>query len=1111
MSFPIDAVITWVDGADPAHAAKMRQYGGKFTFVDNDVAGATRYANVGEIYRCVASIRKYAPFIRTIFIVTDNQDPCIPEGNIPVKIVDHRDIFRGYEQWLPVFNSVAIETMTWRIPGLAEHYIEFNDDFMLCSPATREDYFTPDGQPVCYTKPYSMAYVKFTRMIKRHEHGHKKVTFKGLTMNAARLAGAKCRMLKLYHTPRALNRAFFEQWYAKHPDHIERNISHRFRDASQFSPEEVFYISMWKQKKLTLRSAKRHMFYFEPKPKKDYVTRKLNELQSGDWKFCCFNSLDLASPHDRKRLMDWMDKNVAMLIVLLATFFVLTGCSNQRKFLQPDERTLSRVNYNIEMADSTMQPTKEIRDALSDVKKYTRQKPNTRLLGIGPRMKMHIYCLSSPGDTNFLQNYLRRQGQPPVIYDPMAAVQTAQQIEGLLQTKGCFGSTVTFDTTHSRKYDATVTYQIRATSRYRINDVSFHADSREVNKLLQDWQNESLLRVGDWYDQDKLAQERSRIIDKLRENGYFLASTDLISYAVDTAFEDDKLSIRLQLRNPIVTNSEGVSQAVPLRKYHIDNIYIYPNSSAATSGLVAKFDTMIYTTKFRNWHTDYKYLTSQPMTVKPKVITRSLFIFDRQTYRASNVERTYSSLLSLRNFKYINIEYLPSPNSTDSLPLLDAKVRLLNAKRQRLSASVELNNSSPFGSNSNGLTGGDFGIETKLNYQNKNLFGGAELFTAEWSLLMELPKIIFHQDQNGDNDGNIRNNVSSFENGIDLSLDLPTFLFPFTGDIMWQRMRPHTVITLGANYQYRSYFERLLVNTGFGYNWFGNQRSHQLLPLELTYVRFFNIDDAFIARLGNLSDARLKYQYTNHFIMDARYDYVYNTQQYNTRKDFNYVHLSVESAGNLLGLVSTLTNATKDSAGTYQVFGVPYSQYVRFNAEYKHYFYIGKKSTFVTRVMAGMGLPYLNSSVMPYEKSFYGGGPTTIRAWHLRYLGPGTYHSDESIMLERVGDMQLVVNLEHRFPLFSIFEGALFADMGNVWLYHDSEEFPGGQFRLKEFPTNIACGIGLGLRANISILTLRLDCAIPLYDPCEAVGERWRPEHWRLRQVTANLGIDYPF
>lgn len=311
MTFPIDAVITWVDGSDPVHAKKMSAYGGKYTFVDDDVAGSTRYANNGEIFRCVASIRKFAPFIRTIFIVTDGQDPHIPDGNIPVKVVDHKDIFMGYEDKLPVFNSVAIETMTWRIPGLAEHYIEFNDDFMISSPLSPNDFFLDDGSPVCYTKVYSMTYVRLSRWLKRRRHGHKRVTFKGLTVNGASLAGARFHMLKLYHTPRALNRTFYEQWFAKHPDQIERNISYRFRDANQFSTEELFFIRMWKENTIKILSAKENLFYFEPKNKKDYVARKMEQLQSRPWKFCCFNSLDRATESERETILGWMDKTLA--------------------------------------------------------------------------------------------------------------------------------------------------------------------------------------------------------------------------------------------------------------------------------------------------------------------------------------------------------------------------------------------------------------------------------------------------------------------------------------------------------------------------------------------------------------------------------------------------------------------------------------------------------------------------------------------------------------------------------------------------------------------------------------------------------------------------------
>ena len=784
----------------------------------------------------------------------------------------------------------------------------------------------------------------------------------------------------------------------------------------------------------------------------------------------------------------------------------MSSCVNVGKHLQQDELVLKRNYYEIAMADST-QPSKEVQEALSDMKKFVRQKPNSRLLGVGPRLSMRVYCLSNPKKDNFLHRYLRRKGQAPVIYDEAATLQTAEQLQGLLESKGCFESKVSYDTLRRGKHEIEVTYHIQPTPRYRIEHLSFKAETPEVDKLLKQWRSESLLHEGDYYDQDIMDEERTRLAERLRNEGYYYAVGDLVTYVVDTTFGDNTLSLRLNLQDPRITNADRTSQTIPLQKYHIDQIYIYPNSTSSAAGLNATFDTLTDVSVFRDRSTAYHFLYNQPMTLKPKTIDRALFLFNGQTYRPRNSTRTYSSLQSLRNFKYINIEYSESPNSSDTNRLLNAKVRLLNTKKQRISTSVELNNSSPFGNEANeGFMSGNFGLETKINYRNNNLFGGAERFTSELSLLIELPKLFFKDNT----ESRLGDRVSNFENGINFSLELPTFLFPFTRDILWQRMRPHTLINAGANYQLHNYFERLLFNTGFGYSWSRNQHSHQLLPLELTYVRFFNIDSTFRVRMEQISDARLKYQYSNHFIMDARYDYVYNTQRYGLREDFNYFHFSIESAGNLLSAISHLTDGARDENDIRQIFGVPFSQYIRVNTEFKHYFYIGQRSTLVARAMVGIGMPYGNSSAMPYEKSFFGGGPTTLRAWHLRYLGPGLYNADSNV-LERIGDLQLVANLEYRFPIASIFEGALFTDIGNVWLTHESEEFPGGQFTLSDFPRSIAVGIGAGLRANISIVTLRLDLAIPLYDPGYQSDLRWRPPHWSTSQITANFGIDYPF
>lgn len=791
----------------------------------------------------------------------------------------------------------------------------------------------------------------------------------------------------------------------------------------------------------------------------------------------------------------------------LLAALLLSSCIGLGRHLQDDEKVLRRNRYDIAMTDGSQAP-KEVEEALDDMKKYVRQKPNSRILGVGPRVSMRVYCLSNPEKDNFWQRYLRRKWQAPVVYDEGAAEQTTQQLKGLLQSKGCFGSEVTYDTIWNKKHEVDVTYHIRATPRYMIDHMSFKAETDEVDRLLKQRREESLLKEGDYYDQELMDKERSRLAERLRNDGYYYANSELVSYVVDTAFGDYTLSLRLNLRNPRIVMADRTSETQPLQKYRMDEIYIYPNASATSANSTPTFDTLIDTTVFRERSTAYHFLYNQPMTLKPRTIDKALFLFNGQTYRPRNSSRTYSSLQSLRNFKYINIEYSESPNSSDTNRLLNAKVRLINAKRQRLSTSIEINNSSPFGTDNEegGIMSGNFGLEAKLNYQNKNLFGGAELFNTELSLLVELPKLFFK-----DNEENLRDQLSNFESGLNLSLELPTFLFPFTRNILWQRMRPHTLINAGANYQLHSYFERLLFNVGFGYNWSRNQHSHQLLPLELTYVRFYNIDSAFRSRMERISDARLKYQYSDHFIMDARYDYIYNTQRYGQRNDFNYYHFSIESAGNLLAALSRLADGPQDENGIRQIFDVPFSQYVRFNAEYKHYTYIGERSTLVSRLMVGIGLPYGNSSAMPYEKSFFGGGPTTLRAWHLRYLGPGLFAADSVGSLERIGDLQLVANLEYRFPIISIFEGALFTDVGNVWLTHKSEEFPGGQFTLSDFPKSIAVGVGAGLRANISIVTLRLDLAIPLYDPGYEQSQRWRPPHWKTSQITANFGIDYPF
>ncbi len=317
---PIDAVITWVDGNDERHKAKRMKYGNETIFNAEDIAGSSRFASLGEIFYCVASLNRYAPWINKIYLVTDEQNPEIdsliekhfPDGHIPMEIVDHKTIFRGYEEYLPTFNSISIESMTWRIPGLSEHYIEFNDDLILAAPVTPEDFFTPDGKVVCYGKKSSYILTKLSRILKHRKKGGKKVTFKETMLNAASLLGKYCSFIKIYHTPKSLLKSVYEKYFNENTEHLKKNISHRFRHHTQYNPQELFYLLMDKEKRCELRSANKNLMYLKPKDI-GYIQKKLDRFTlSSETKFGCFNAIDLACEEGQKMIIGWIEKRIGL-------------------------------------------------------------------------------------------------------------------------------------------------------------------------------------------------------------------------------------------------------------------------------------------------------------------------------------------------------------------------------------------------------------------------------------------------------------------------------------------------------------------------------------------------------------------------------------------------------------------------------------------------------------------------------------------------------------------------------------------------------------------------------------------------------------------------------
>lgn len=316
-----DAIITWVNGNDPAHKSKRRLYiGDKSEDQFDDMGSDTRYSSNGEIFLCVASILRFAPFFRKIFIVTDNQNPNIswfvdkyfPTATTKIEIVDHKVIFQGYEQYLPVFNSRSIETMLFRIPGLAEQFVYFNDDVFLFSNIKEDEWFK-DGKSIIYAHKFNSSSARILRWLSYLIHGRRIAGYKDAMLNAADIVGSNY-FWYMQHMPWAMKKSWFEQFYKSRNDLIERNIKYRFRDFHQFNPQALYGIQAYKDGIVSVRHDKNISLFIkmERKDRPELFNKIKRATSMRDLKFGCISSLDKASKDDISTFYKWVGEIIGV-------------------------------------------------------------------------------------------------------------------------------------------------------------------------------------------------------------------------------------------------------------------------------------------------------------------------------------------------------------------------------------------------------------------------------------------------------------------------------------------------------------------------------------------------------------------------------------------------------------------------------------------------------------------------------------------------------------------------------------------------------------------------------------------------------------------------------
>ena len=750
------------------------------------------------------------------------------------------------------------------------------------------------------------------------------------------------------------------------------------------------------------------------------------------------------------------------ILSFLSVLILLLSACKSTKYVPDGEYLLDRVSIKSDNPDLK-------HDALKD---YLRQTPNAAVFGLF-RMQLGVYNLSGKDSAKWVNKMLKRIGDPPVIYNPSLTSLSVQQLQRQLENKGYINGKVQTRLTKKGK-KASVEYTIHAQTPYRLRDYKVNIKNDELTKIAQDTAR-SMIRSNMLFDIDVMNAERDRIATRFRQQGYYNFNKDFLNYTVDSTLNIHKIDASLELRDYLSRPGDSTNKVI-FKQFTIRKVVFYTNSDInLTSDLTNK--EKLDTVKFR----DFILVTPKKMILKLDALVQNTYINPKSLYSDEAVERTYSALNSLGPIKYVNISFKETgPN------LLDCYVIIIPAKTVSLSTELEAT-----------YTAGYWGVAGNVNVANRNIFKGAETLSLLARGAFEWQDGVWAQEYGGQ-----------------VGLKFPRFMLPFGSFDFKRNIHANTEFTSAFTYQFRpGEFTTTNVGAGINYTWNRKRFQHMLQLFDLSYVQF-HINQAFADSFLNPAKPIFNpYNYQDHFIMRIGYTGSFTTFHANRpMQNYSLARYSIETAGNFLYGLSHALGNTPDSTGAYQLFKIRYAQYVKGELNFTHHQIFDKDNRFVYHFDVGIGVPYGNGEVIPFEKRFYSGGANSVRGWSESTLGPGVYHRITTLPRDfnQVGDIKLDMNMEYRTKMFWLLEGAFFLDAGNIWTIKKYETQPLGEFKFDTFMSQIAFAYGFGLRFDFSFFIARLDMGMKLFNPVLSRREQWRINPgWD--DMAIHFAIGYPF
>ena len=738
-------------------------------------------------------------------------------------------------------------------------------------------------------------------------------------------------------------------------------------------------------------------------------------------------------------------KKAIFIISLLS--LLIAGCSTS-KYIPEKAYLLEGVEIHSDVKDfnvSTLVP-------------YIRQKANSKWFSLF-KIPLGTYSISGRDSTKWLNRTLKKMGEAPVIFDSTQARLSVEDLRNALKNMGYMHASVDFYTKTKGKR-LTAIYNLHLGKPYTINEVNYDIEDSAIAKILQNYirqlskkdKKSLVLSKGSTFTLQKLEDERKRITDILLDSGYYKFHKDFIQFDADTASTENDVNITLHL---LKFRSSSGSPETDHPRYTIRKI-----SFTSDQG---------------------------KLQLRRSVLDNATQLKEGQPYNYSALEDTYRNFGRLSAVRYTNIQFREVPDTT----LLDCDIQLNTSKPSTIAFQPEGTN-----------TAGDLGAAMSITYQNRNIFRGSELFSAELRGAYEAITGL-----EGYNDENF------VEWSAETRLQFPRFIAPFVSKEMRRRSTASSELSLSWDMQNRPEFHRRVFSAAWRYRWSSPDRhiNYRLDVPEINYVYMPWISETFkhdyLDSVSN-RNAILRYNYEDLFIMKVGFGLTYTNGT-------DAMRFNIETAGNLLNSLSGGLRFSRNSSGQHTLFGIAYAQYAKFDFDYTHLITFDEHNSLALHTDFGIAYPYGNSTVLPFEKRYFSGGANSVRGWSVRELGPGSYKGKNGRIdfINQTGDMKFDLNAEYRTYLFWKFNGAAFIDAGNIWTLRDYPDQPGGQFKWNKFYKQIAVAYGLGLRLNFGYFILRFDMGMKAINPAYSNSH----EHYAIihpdfsRDFTFHFAVGMPF